>query len=196
MHYKYKILTKVEEKMMVKKILTACLCVVFGTSLSVAETMSTKAFIGLEGGYSEVQGERFQLDNGTYFENTGKDAMFGLRIGAQDEAWRAMFIFDYYDNSDTDQNVKHLLLTVDYFFVGSQYVSTTPLSPYVGANIGYANYESSFVDASGMTYGGQAGLVIGATENVDLDFGYRYSLSKTDEFDHIGSFIFAINYVY
>lgn len=183
--------------MMVKKIVIACVCMaVLGSSLDARELTSNKAFIGLEAGYSEVQGERILLPDNTSFENTGEDAIFGLRIGAQNEEWRAMLIFDYYDNSDTDQNVEQLLLAVDYFFMGSQYVSTAPLSPYIGANVGYANYESSYVEASGLIYGGQAGLIVGATENFDLDFGYRYSLSGTEELDHIGSFIFAVNYIY
>jgi opacity protein-like surface antigen len=181
---------------MMKKITAACLGIVLGSSLNAAEAMSTKAFIGLEGGYSEVQGERVLLPDNTYFENTGEDAILGFRIGAQNEEWRAALIFDYYDNTDTDQNVEQLLLAVDYMFMGSQYVSTTAFSPYIGANIGYANYESSFVESDGMIYGGQAGFVIGATENIDLDFGYRYSLSDTEELDHIGSFIFAVNYLY
>lgn len=182
---------------MVKKIAVACLCMAaLGSSLDARELSNSKTFIGLEVGYSEVQGERFLLDNDTYFENTGEDMMFGLRIGAQNEEWRTMFLFDYYDNSDTDQNVELGLLTIDYFFMGSQYLSETPLSPYIGANVGYANYESSFVDASGIIYGGQAGFIVGATENIDLDFAYRYSLSQTDELDHIGSFVFAVNYIY
>jgi opacity protein-like surface antigen len=75
-------------------------------------------------------------------------------------------------------------------------VSTTSFSPYIGANVGFANYESSFVESDGLIYGGQAGFVVGATENIDIDLGYRYSLSETEELDHIGSFIFAVNYLY
>lgn len=183
---------------MVKKIVIACVCMaVLGSSLDARELSNSKTFIGLEVGYSEVQGERILLpDTTTYFENTGEDMILGFRIGAQNEEWRTMFLFDYYDNSDTDQNLEQGLLTIDYFFMGSEYVSSTAFSPYIGANVGYANYESSYVDASGIIYGGQAGFVVGATENIDLDFGYRYSLSETEELDHVGSFVFAINYVY
>lgn len=181
---------------MVKKIAIVGLCMALGSSLNANDMFSSKTFLGLEVGYSEVQGERLDLGNDTYFENTGEDVMFGIRIGAQNEEWRTMFLFNFYDNKDTDQNVQQGLLTIDYFFMGKEYLSDIAFSPYIGGNVGYANYESSYVDASGIIYGGQAGFVVGATENIDLDFAYRYSLSETDELDHVGSFVFAVNYIY
>jgi len=181
---------------MVKKIVIAGLCMALGSALNAKDMLTSKTFLGLEVGYSDVQGERILLPDNTYFDDTGDGAMFGFRIGAQNEEWRTMFLFDYYDNTDTDQNLEQGLLTIDYFFMGSEYLSETTFSPYIGANVGYANYESTFVDASGILYGGQAGFVVGATENIDLDFAYRYSLSETEELDHVGSFVFAVNYIY
>ena len=181
---------------MIKKIVIAGLCMVLGSSLNAGEISENKTFLGLEVGYSEVQGERLLLGEDTYFENTDKDVMLGIRLGIQNEEWRTMLVFDYYDNKDSDQNVEHGLLTVDYFFLGREYTSETTLTPYIGGNLGYANYESSFVDASGMTYGAQAGFIVDVSAIIDLDFSYRYSLSTTDELDHMGSFVFAVNYMY
>jgi len=181
---------------MMKKIAVACLGIVLGSSLNAAEGSSVKPFLGLEGGYSQVQGAILPVSNGTYSQKTGEDGIYGLRIGAQDEEWRAALIFNSYDNTETDQNVEQFLLAVDYMFLGGQYSATTTFAPYIGLNVGYANYESTFVESDGLIYGAQAGFVVSATENIDLDLGYRYSLSDTEELDHIGSFIFAVNYLY
>jgi hypothetical protein len=167
---------------MYKKITAALLySTVLGSSLNAEE----KSFLGLEVGYSEVQGER--IDS---FVNEDKDVSYGIRIGAQKNEWRSTLLYNYYDNSDSDQNVEQILGMADYFFLDNE----STFKPYIGANIGYANYESSYVEDSGFIYGGQAGFVINTMGIVDLDFSYRYSLSNTDELDHIGSFIFAMNY--
>ena len=58
---------------MVKKITIACLCMVLGSTLNAED----KSFMGLEVGYSEVQGER--IDS---FLNEDKDVSYGVRIGS------------------------------------------------------------------------------------------------------------------
>jgi opacity protein-like surface antigen len=120
------------------------------------------------------------------------DVEFGVRIGAQNGQWRTMFIFDYYDSSDNDQNVEQGYLALDYFVFENE----SKFKPYIGVNIGYANYESTYVDDSGFLYGGQAGILFGVTETIDMDISYRYSLSDADAFDHIGSIIFGVNYLF
>lgn len=178
-------------KMIVKKIAIAGLCMVLGSSLNAKNMSENEVFIGLEVGYSEVQGERIG-----FFENKNSDVSYGARIGAQSDEWRAMFLYNYYNNSGSDQNLEQGLVTLDYFFMGKDSSEDTTFSPYFGANVGYANYESSFVDESDMIYGGQAGLVIDVMESVDLDFAYRYSWSNGDALDHVGGFIFSVNYIY
>lgn len=176
---------------MVKKIGIACLYIALGSALNAAEISDSQTFIGVEVGYSEVQGERIGL-----LENTDSDVSYGFRIGAQNTEWRTTFLYNYYDNSDTDQNVEQGLFTLDYFLLGNQSSSESMFRPYIGANVGYANYESSFVEDSGMLYGAQAGFVVNVAETVDLDFAYRYSLSSGDALDHVGGFVFAMNYLF
>ena len=101
--------------MLVRKIAVACLCLVLGSSLNAKEMLGSETFIGLEVGYSEVQGERIGL-----VENTGDDVSYGFRIGAQNDEWRTMFLFNFYDNSDNDQNVEQGLFAIDYFFLGEK----------------------------------------------------------------------------
>ncbi len=56
--------------------------------------------------------------------------------------------------------------------------------------------SNSNVEDSGYLYGGEAGVVLNVLQQVDFDFGYRYSVSDIDKVDDIGSFIFAVNYLY
>ncbi len=174
---------------MVKKIAVALLCVALGTSLYARDDISqSKTFIGLELGYSEVQGDTFyELGyTGDY------DVEFGFRIGAEKDEWRTTFIFDYYDSGDNDQNVETFLMTLDYFVLNNE----SAFRPFIGLNVGYSNYESTFVENSDFVYGGQVGFVVDVAEMVNLDLSYRYSLSNSEIFDHKGSVFFGLNYLF
>lgn len=174
--------------MMVKKIAMACLLMGLGSTLNAVEVSNTKTLIGLEVGYAEVQGDIVESGLNPHYKSN--DVMYGLRIGAQNDEWRTMLVFDYYDNEDYEQNLEQGLLTLDYFFMQDK----SSIKPYFGVNVGYANYESDFVDESGFLYGGQVGVVFDVADNLDVDLGYRYSLSSMDTFDHAGTFMFGINY--
>ena len=158
-----------------------------------------KKFIGVELGAASVQGGRYLIpgDLLTYDQfYKGSDITYGLRFGAQNEEWRTMLLFDYYDNTDEDQSMEMGMVTVDYFVVSSEAASIT-VKPYVGLNVGYMNYESSFIDESGIMYGGQGGVVANVSEKVDLDISYRYSLGyDTADLDHLGVFMLGLNYLY
>jgi opacity protein-like surface antigen len=188
-------LNKDKEFMMVKKIGIALLCMTLGSTLYARDDISTSTtFIGLEVGYSEVQGSvGYHVDDIAVIEPnfTGDyDVEYGFRIGAQRDQWRTTFIFDYYDSSKNDQNVEQGYLTLDYYILEKE----SAFRPYIGINIGYGNYESTFVEDSGLLYGGQAGVVLNVAGKMNFDLGYRYSLSDVEAFDHIGSFIFGFNY--
>ena len=174
---------------MIKKIAVALLCTALGSSLYARDDISqSRTFIGLELGYSEVQGDTF-YDLGY----TGDyDVEFGFRIGAEKDEWRTTFIYDYYDSSDNDQNVQTLLMTIDYFVLDNG----SAFRPFIGLNVGYANYESTFIEADDWVYGGQVGFVVDVAEMVNLDLSYRYSLSNADAFDHKGSVFFGLNYLF
>ena len=175
---------------MVKKIAIVLLCTVLGNALHAGNYDSeSKGFIGLELGAATVQGDRF-YDLG--YE--GDAIEYGFRIGAQANEWRSMFVFDYYDSSSDDQNLEKSFLMVDYFFLGSD--SNVNFRPFIGANVGYVNYESTFIESSSFTYGGQIGFAVEVAEILDVDLSYRYSLSVADEVDSMGSIVLGINYLY
>ena len=150
----------------------------------------SKGFLGLEFGAATVEGERLND-----FNHQGSAVEYGLRLGAQNDEWRATFVFDYFDSTDDDQNVEKGLLLVDYFFFEND-ESGMSVRPFIGGNVGLVNYESTGVDATDFVYGGQGGVVIGVNENIDFDLSYRYSLSGSEQINNMGSLVFGFNYLY
>ena len=189
---------------MVKKIAVALLCATLGSTLYARDDISkSQPFVGVEIGYATVQG-----DVGGFFPDSierdyqGSDIEYGIRLGAQKEDWRTTLSFNYYDsNSDNiEQNYEKYMVSFDYFLLSN---NDSGIKPYIGLNAGYVNYESTNdIDMSGFIYGVQGGIVFNAAENIDLDLMYRYSLSNATQddrdasLDHIGSIVFAVNYLF
>ena len=172
---------------MVKKIAVALLCAALGTTLYAGDGVSeSRTFIGLELGYVEVQGDtikpQFIGDN---------DVQFGVRLGAEKEEWRTTLIFDYYDSGTNDQSVQQGLMTIDYYLINNQV-----FKPYIGLNVGYGRYESTYVDESTYLYGGQLGIVVNVADRINLDLNYRYSLTGGELFDHVGGIVFSADYLF
>ena len=175
---------------MIKKLAMVLIGTLIGTAAYAGNyDSSTKGFIGLEVGSSTVDAERL---GGVFHQ--GNAVEYGLRFGAQSDEWRATFAFDYFDSSSDDQNVEKGLLMVDYFFFSSD--SAYNLRPFIGGNVGLINYESTGVDETDFIYGGQAGIIVGIGESVDLDLSYRYSLSGSARVNNLGSIVFGLNYLY
>jgi len=175
---------------MVKKIAIALLCTALGSSLYASEqSFGSKGFMGLEVGYGAVDADVF-----TGGKHTGEAAEYGVRLGAQTDEWRTMFVYDYFKSDDDDQTVQKAFLMIDYFFLDSDI--DTVVRPFIGANVGYANYESTFIDESGFLYGGQVGIVMRAGESVDIDLSYRYSLGQADAVNSVSSITLGVNYLY
>jgi len=173
-----------------KKTVAALLAgMALGSAVYADSAPGDRKFIGVEFGAATVQGDTLYAP-----DHDGDAIEYGIRIGAQSDEWRTTFLFDYFDSSDDDQNVEKGLLTVDYFIYNDQ--AQLNVRPFIGLNIGYANYESTFFDDSGFLYGGQAGVVIGITPEIDLDLSFRYSLSEMDIMDHTSSFTFGFNYLF
>ena len=175
---------------MIKKIAIVLLSTLLGSSLFAAEkNFGSKGFLGLEVGYGYVDADVF-----TGGKHKGDAIEYGIRLGAQTDEWRTMFVFDYFDSDDDDQTVEKGFIMIDYFFMDSDI--DTVVKPFIGANLGYANYESTLVDESGLLYGGQIGVVMRAGDSVDIDLSYRYSLGQADEVNNVSSITLGINYLY
>jgi len=179
---------------MVKKIAVTLLSAALGSSLYAGNISQSESFIGLEVGAATIQANTAGFFGEPNYEGT--DVEYGLRLGAQYNEWRTMFVFDYFDSTDDNQNYEKGFISVDYFFLNSGTESAS-FRPYIGLNAGYMNYESSpDIDENGFLYGGQVGFAYRVTDSIDLDLLYRYSLTDTAETDHIGSVVFGINYIY
>jgi len=161
------------------------------------DVYTSNGFVGLE-----VSGTRLQADTAGFYQETnyeGENVEFGIRIGAQNEEWRTMFVFNYFDSSDDNQNYEKGLFELDYFLTSGNPGEVT-FQPFIGVNVGYMNYESdgegltSNISESGFLYGGQAGISINFSEAVNLDVMYRYSLTDFDHTDHIESVVVGLNY--
>ncbi len=185
---------------MVKKMAMVLLCTVLGTSLY-ADVSEAKGFLGLEVGAATVSADA----NNALYRNenhSGSDIEYGFRLGAQTDEWRTMFVFNYFDSDENNQNYEKGLLSVDYFLFSSDIGNDVSFKPFIGVNIGYMNYESDrtlymfSIDESGLLYGAQGGFVFNATDTIDLDLMYRYSLTDAKHTDNIGSIVFGINYLY
>lgn len=178
---------------MIKTLKMAVLTTLVSTSLYASNYDSeTKSFIGLEAGYAALDGKKFNLSSDeTASFYSGSGAEYGVRIGAQNDEWRATLGVNYYDSKD--QKLQRGQAMVDYFFLSNP---DATIRPYLGANIGYGRYESTFVDESGVVYGGQAGVVIRSGESLDIDLSYRYSLGQVTALNGISSVTVGVNYLY
>jgi len=154
----------------------------------------SEVFIGVELGATFLQGDTGDPVFGE-LNHDGSGASIGLRLGAQNAQWRSMLILDYFDSDDDDQTYERGMIQVDYYIMASNFTTTT-FRPYIGINGGYINYESTGIDESGFTYGGQVGFTAAVSDNIDFDVAYRYSLANPDELDHVGNVVFGINYLY
>jgi len=170
---------------------TLALAAILATGAYAENFTTSQTFIGLDLGYSQVKG--YINDGGTIRYEDDGDIQFGFKVGAQNDEWRTTFIFGYYDNGDTNQNVEEYLITVDYFLTDE----SSTLRPYIGANVGYANYESDLIeDEGGVIYGAQIGFTVDVADHLNVDLSYRYSATDYDELDYIGGVMFGVNYLF
>ena len=175
---------------MVKKLGTVLLSTLLGGAVQANDISESQPFIGVEISIAEVQGQAIRkLD-----EKVSKGTAFGLRLGAQNEQWRTTIGFNYFDNED--RNVEKIYLSLDYFILKQDVIYDYAVQPYIGFNVGYMNYESTGIDEDGSFYGGQGGLNLGLTEDIDFDLAYRYTLSSASALDHTSEAVFGLNYKY
>ncbi len=154
----------------------------------------SEVFIGAELGGVLIQGDTGDPVFGEK-NHDGNGVSIGVRLGAQNALWRSMVVLDYFNSDDDDQNYERVMVQVDYYIMAESF-NTAAFRPYIGINGGYANYESTNIDVSGFTYGGQIGFTAAVSNNIDLDIAYRHAFAGPDELDHIGNVVFGVNYLY
>ena len=154
------------------------------------EANPSQVFVGFDAGYSQVQGSH--LTDANY--KTGGVA-YGLRLGAQNTEWRTMVTVDRFMNKEAGYLLGQI--HTDYLFHILDGYTAMGIKPFLGLNGGYGNYEAKGgIDENGLTYGGEAGVIFDATENIDIDLMAQYSLSSAAAFDHAANVKMGINYKY
>ncbi len=214
--------------MMVKKIATACLCMALGSSLYAKNMSEDNVFIGLELESTKLD-TSIKLDVNDFYlgqfdETSDSMTEYGLRIGAENEEWRATLLYTYADNKDAGvkETTNKGSLLLDYFFWSSGGLDYE-IKPYLGLHVGYMNYEVTtdlglginrrIVDSSGMFYGAQLGVALNVSEVVGFDISYKYSVTSIEDdeliingsgdslayessLDNMGTIAFSVNYFF
>jgi len=179
---------------MIRKVTITSMALILGSSLYAEDLSISERILGLEIGSAQIQAD---TNTGAIGEanHDGSDVEYGIRLGAQMNEWRTLLILNYFDSSEDDQNYEKGLVTVDYMFMNNN-ETLNGFQPYIGLNVGYINYESTYIEENGLLYGGQVGFYYRAAENFGFDLSYRYSLSEADRTDHLQSVTLGLNYIY
>jgi len=176
---------------MIKKVFFTLIMLVMTNTVIAGDALSSKTFIGFE-----VDGTK--LDSNT---STGTNISYGIRVGAQNNEWRTTLLYNYYNNTDTgiEETTNQGSFNLDYFLWTTE-TSDLQIKPFVGAHVGYMNYEWLLngvgKDESDVFFGGQVGVSLEVVNVVEIDLGYKYSKTNIDTLNNIGSFFLGLNYFY
>lgn len=114
------------------------------------------------------------------------ETTFGFRYGRQTLDWRTVFTLS--GNGD----LQNFGLEVDKILVDELF-GMPEIRPYLGASVGYLNYE----DSDGYYYGGNFGFLIYASDTVDVDLSYHYyQVNKLEPLDSKRGASLSIHYFY
>lgn len=121
---------------------------------------------------------------------------FGLRYGQQTQDWRTTFNLDYTQNSYTNFSISIDKILMDNMF------GTPKLRPYLGATVGYLNYDIDNLtidvdESNGFYGGGNFGFIIYTTDSVDIDLNYHYyKVQNLDFLDDIHGASLSLHYFF
>ena len=185
-----------------KKIITGCLVLLMSTMVYAVDGLtSERTFIGIEYGQGSIYNGTTNLLGNINDSNNDTDK-YGFRFGAENDEYRAMFLYTYEENDESTEDIRQFFISVDYFIVKEIY-NAIEFKPYVGVNVGYMNFQATAeatgikaIEENGALYGGEAGLALGLAEMIDLDVMFRYSFSTIDEVDHTQDFNVAVHYYF
>ena len=115
----------------------------------------------------------------------------GLRYGRQTVDWRTMFTFEYVADIYRSFSVEIDKILLDDLF------GYPEVRPYAGVTAGYVTYLGGEEDASTYYYGGNAGFIIYASDNIDADISYHYyKIQDYTELSSVQGGTFALHYFY
>jgi len=139
-----------------------------------------------------------------------KKTTYGVQYGVQTQDYRTTFTAE--GNSD----FQSIDVEVDYIFMDSMF-STAKLRPYVGATLGYMNYDEELITQynenriakneendknttirpSDGYYGLDLGILFYVSDNIDLDVSYHYYfMDRLEPLDTMRGLTFSLHYFY
>ncbi len=138
------------------------------------------------------------------------ETTFGIQYGVQTQDYRTTF------SAEGNSNFQTIDVEVDYILM-DQMFGTPKLRPYVGATLGYVNYDSEVmkeynedrilddaandrntsIRTSDGYYGLDAGFLIYMTDDIDLDISYHYYfMDRLRPLDTMSGATFSLHYFY
>lgn len=167
--------------------LTTCLTLSLANA---ADEFSSERLLGIEVGYTGMAmnnaigvGEKRSLVEG------------GVRIGAQNTDWRTLISVGM--TKDSDFTTQKAMISFDRFVWQSLYKKDHVMfKPYLGAHVGWIEHIENNIDENGMFYGAGLGLTWTVLDEIDFDFGYKYSVSNLENLKNFDALTFGINYIY
>jgi len=141
---------------------------------------------------------------------SSSETTYGIQYGVQTQDYRTTF------SAEGNSNFQMIDVEVDYILM-DQMFGTPKLRPYVGATLGYVNYDSAVIKAynedrilddkandrntsistSDGYYGLDAGFLIYVTDDIDLDVSYHYYfMDRLRPLDTMSGATFSLHYFY
>jgi hypothetical protein len=155
------------------------------TTLFAQQDVEEFHFIGLT-----VSADSMEFDS---IADTGDqdETTFGFRYGRQTLDWRTVFTIS--GNSD----LQTFALEVDKILVDALF-GMPEIRPYLGATVGYLHYDNDHTsDSDGYYYGGNVGLLLYATDTIDIDLAYHYyKVDKLEPIDTMQGASLSIHFFY
>lgn len=132
---------------------------------------------------SDIGGDS-DIDNQT-------ETSIGIRYGRQTIDWRTILTFEYVSDIYRSFSVEIDKILVDDMF------GYPEVRPYVGATMGIVTYLGGDDEASTYFYGLNTGLIIYASDNIDVDLSYHYyKVTDFEELNNLQGIGLSLHYFY
>ncbi len=159
--------------------ITLVFIVLFG--LLFAKDTQEYPFIGINGATQSIN----------VFDEDRRETGIGIRYGKQSIDWRTIFSYEY------SKGYQSLSIEVDYILLDALF-NTAKARPYLGLSAGALKLEDAYlVESNGYYIGANLGLIVYASDRVDMDISYHYhTIQDIEEADYMHGATLALHYFF
>ncbi len=127
----------------------------------------------------------------TLFNEDTRETGIGIRYGKQTLDWRTVFSYEY------SKGYQSLGIEVDMILLDALF-DTAKARPYIGASAGALKLEDDYlVESTGYYFGANLGLILYASDRVDIDIAYHYHwIENIEEADVMHGATLALHYFF